>query len=139
MLGDPSRRRMLLGLLLMAGLLAALVLTLGLVLAFRFFRAADYPGAVTVSDRTRSQLLPAAYVQRTTAYRTADGFPAVYNWYSRTFDLGPEARAQSACITMERATTVWRLERVTTVTVCDSVRGRLIFVQRFLLVRFAQP
>jgi hypothetical protein len=139
MLADASHRRILLGLAIVSGVLVVLSLALGVGLTIRFLRAADYPGAVPVSDHTLSRLTPVIYFQRNTSYRTSDRFPDVYNWYSQTFDLGPEARAQSACITMERAAAWLVFERMTTVTVCDASTGRLIFVQRFVLVRLPRP
>jgi hypothetical protein len=139
MLANVTHRRMLLGLGLVAGMVLALGLAVGLGLGVRFFNAADYPGALPVSDHTLSKATNVFYYQRNTSYRTTDLFPEVYNWYSQTFDLGPEARAQSACITMERSGN-WMaiVESMITVTVCDTSQGRLIFVQRFMLLRFTR-
>ena len=100
-------------------------------------RAADYPGALLVSSHSIHAFSPELTVRTDSSYRTNDKFPIVYHWYSHRFDLGPEAGAHSACIIMERTSkSLGIVERSVGVTLCDTVNGRLIFVQRTFAVRY---
>ena len=127
--------------LALAGMLAivlgcALVSVVGLAVA-GFQRAGDYPGAQLVSSHSIHAFSPELTVRTDSSYRTNDKFPAVYHWYSKRFALGPEAGAHSACIIMERTSnSLGIVERSVGVTVCDTVNGRLIFVQRTFAVRY---
>lgn len=96
----------------------------------QLWRAADYPGSIRLSDHTNLNLLHLSF-RRDTSYRTKDEFPIVYNWYSSGQNLGPEERAQSNCILMERTFTVLHvIERYMGVMLCDTPNGRMIFVNR---------
>lgn len=95
------------------------------------YQAADYPGAMLVSDHTNYTGLT---IRRDTSYRTQDPFPDVYNWYSVGFSLGPEKAAQSNCIYMEESAEQLIFSRQMAVHVCDTVSGRLIFVQRTVTI-----
>jgi hypothetical protein len=134
--GAQGNRRLTLGLLLVAGIAAALVgaaVTLSLAQAYR---AADYPGSIRVSDHRLTKAGPHPHFRRNTSYRTSDPFPVVYNWYSSGFQLGPEVRAQSGCILMARSSTVMMIERSMSVTLCDTPNGRMIFVMRSISLRY---
>lgn len=93
-----------------------------------------YPNALVASSKHSYKLFP-PYLRRDTFYRTPDAFPAVYNWYSSRLGLGPEARAMSRCISMERSRRVLFVNRYVAATVCDTPNGRMIFVQRTLWLR----
>jgi hypothetical protein len=120
---------------LAAGLMLTLLVTFGVLALANQYRAADYPGAVLVSDHRMYKAVPRLYFRRDTSYRSSDPFPHIYNWYSRSFSLGPEARAQSACITLERADTIGVIQEYFSVTICDTASGRMMFVQRSYLLR----
>lgn len=124
------QRQLLIGLGLAAA--AALCLLAGLLAwaAVDLYRAADYPGTLRVADHSLYGAFPSPYWRRDTSYRSTADFPTLYNWYSQRFGLGPEARAESACITMLKSETVLILRRQTTVVVCDSQTNRLVFVTR---------
>ena len=133
-----SNRRLLFGL---AALLCIVLVFGGSVLAVwlvQYTRAADYPGAVLVADHTIYKGVPHIFMRRDTSYRTTDPFPNVYNWYSSAFDLGPETRAQSSCILMAKATTWLAIERQTSVMICDTPSGRMVFVMRSVGFRLRQ-
>ena len=102
------------------------------------YRASEYPGARLISDQNNVIYLPNFAWRRTTAYRTDDPFPKVYNWYSRRFELGPESHAQSNCILMARSATVgWGVEEQTSVTVCNTPTDRMMFVMRAFYIRYS--
>jgi hypothetical protein len=132
-------RRLLWGLLLLAVVVGAGALLGFLWLAARYQDAADYPGAARVAGQYIYKFSPNLTVRRDTAYRTADPFPNVYNFYSAGIELGPEAYAQSSCIQMSQAVTELRVfQRSMSVTVCDTPSGRLIFVMRSLSLRLSR-
>ncbi len=106
------------------------------VFVYQVHQAADYPGALLVSDHSLYKAFPNPHLRRDTSYRTTDSFPQVYNWYSTTFDLGPEARAQSACIVLEKAETWLVIEQTTSVMLCDASAGRMMFVMRSVTFRY---
>ncbi len=118
--------------------LGALCLTAGALgwAALEYQRAADYPGALQVADHNLYRLFPTPHLRRDTSYRSVADFPALYNWYSKRFRTGPEARAESACITLQSTEAVLLLERHTTVMLCDTGKDRLIFVTRALTLRW---
>jgi hypothetical protein len=124
----------------MLGLTAAVLLCAGASLAAigvtRFQQSANYPGALVVSAHNIYQVSPSLYVRRDTSYRTADALPEVYHWYSRGFDLGPEAGAHGSCIMLERSTSQFIVEQYVGVMVCDTPTGRMMFVQRSLSLRY---
>ena len=101
-------------------------------------QAGNFPGATLVADHTIYKGVPHIFMRRDTSYRTTDPFPNVYNWYSSAFDLGPETRAQSSCILMAKATTWLAIERQTSVMVCDTPSGRMVFVMRSVGLRLRQ-
>ena len=111
----------------------ALAMTYGVL---SLYQAADHPDAVLVADHNLYRWEPVLHFRRDTSYQAATEFPKLYNWYSRRFDLGPEARAESACITMEKADRVLLLEWVTTVMLCDTGEQRRIFVTRTFTLRY---
>jgi hypothetical protein len=95
------------------------------------YLAADYPGAAQISSETMVRYTPGLVVKRTNSYRSSDPFPAIYNWYSQRFDLGPEAHAQGNCILMARSfTSFWVLREQITVTLCSTPNGQMMFVTR---------
>jgi hypothetical protein len=130
-----ATRRVLIGAGLAAGLLIVMLGTLGMLAVAGQYQAADYPGAMLVADRTMYRASPALAVRRDTSYRSSDPFPTIYNWYSQSFNLGPEARAQSACITLERSSGWAIFHQYVGVTLCDTPNGRMMFVQRSFIVR----
>lgn len=132
----PAPRRLLIGIALLGGGLVCLVVAVlawGLV---NVYRAADYAGARLVADHSLYHVFPSVDLRRDTSYRSTAEFPQVYNWYSQRFGLGPEARAESACITMQKADALWIVRRETVVIVCDAGRERLIFVTRAFSLRW---
>lgn len=133
---SPRQQRLLLISLGVSGGLAACLLAaaLGWGVAFTY-QAADYPGALPMADHSLYRWTPALHWRRDTSYRSTAEFPELYNWYSQRFGLGPEARAESACITMQKADRVFILERLTTVMICDTGPDRLVFVTRAFTVR----
>ncbi len=128
------RRWLITGLIALALAAASLAALLGLA-AWHFYFAADYPGSARTSDHAIYGYAPLS-IRRDTAYLTTDEFPAVYNWYSVGFELGPEQRAQSGCILMARSqTTLGLLRNSMSVTLCDTPKGRMVFVMRHVQLR----
>lgn len=119
------------GIVLLAGLCALAGLA-----SSQLSQAADYPGATRLADDTLVRYTPSLVIRRTSSYRTSDPFPAVYNWYSQRFQLGPESHAQSNCILMARSyTTLWLFNEQVTVTVCGTPNGQMMFVSRSGVLR----
>src|SRR5262245_49301711 len=130
-----SRTLLRAGLLVAALVLLATLLSVGYVVV-RFRDAADYPGATRIAGNNLYRFWPHLSVRRDTTYRTSDPFPAVYNWYSSGFKLGPEAYALSNCIQMARSfTDFYVIERQMSVMVCDTPGARMMFVMRTLSLR----
>ncbi len=122
--------------LALAALAAGVVLASGAWLLVRYQNAADYPGASLMAGQNIYSLWPNPTVRRDSSYRTRDPFPAVYNFYSAGFQLGPEDYAESNCIQMARDFTDLRvIERHMSVTVCTTPSGPMIFVMRSLTLR----
>ncbi len=90
---------------------------------------ARYPDAMYVSDHANYAGLPRQF-RWDNAYRTTASFPEVYNWYSTTFDLGAENRANGRCIILEGTHDNFLTSRTTTVSLCNTPEGQLIFVSR---------
>lgn len=130
------QRPVLLSLAALAGLFACLLTVVVTFGALTIYRAADHPDAVQISDHSQYRWSPVLHLRRDTSYRALNEFPELYHWYSRRFELGPEARAESACITMERAEKVFLLETVTTVMLCDTGEARRIYVTRTFTLRY---
>jgi hypothetical protein len=113
-----------------AGLCVILLITGMLLVIFNQDReAARYPDAIRVSDHTNYAGLPRQF-RWDNAYRTTDPFPQVYNWYSTKFDLGAENRANGRCIILEGAHQTPLSNRTTTVSLCNTAEGQLIFISR---------
>ena len=128
------RARIALALLCLA---AGLCGTLSLLL-YRTYQAAEYPGATRVADQSLTFYAPNFVIRRTSVYRTDDPFPKVYNWYSNRFALGPESYAQSSCILMSKSSSrAWRLEEQMSVMICNTPTGRMMFVMRAFVLRYA--
>jgi hypothetical protein len=129
---SPKRNlgRVALGMVIVTTVALGLFVLAAIPSLLKVWRSADYPGASRLSDHSTYTLGHFSY-RRDTAYRTKDTFPVVYNWYSSGHNLGPEDRAQSNCITMERTfREFYILERSMGVTLCDTRNGRMIFVTR---------
>ena len=124
--------------LVAAGLAASIVLlALGAYVA-RYRAAADYPGAARMGGQDTYAVWPNPTVKRDTSYLSADPFAAVYNYYSAGFELGPESYAQSNCIQMARSfNDLVIIERHMSVMLCDTPRGRMIFVMRAVTLRLS--
>ena len=90
---------------------------------------AQYPGSVALTGHSNYASLPSQF-RWDNSYRTTDPFPVVYQWYSTTFELGAEARALGDCILLDGTTTAFVIERYTSVVLCDTPSGRLIYVTR---------
>ena len=90
-------------------------------------KVAQYPGSVALTGH--SKYAPSQF-RWDNSYRTTDSFPAVYQWYSTTFELGAESRALGDCILLDGTRRVFVVERYTSVVLCDTPAGRLIYVTR---------
>ncbi len=90
--------------------------------------AARYPGSRPIA--THSQYRLPSHIRWDDAYLTDDSFTAVYNWYSTTFNLGAEARANGDCIELDGSDAALNIERRTIVFLCNTPKGRTIFVTR---------
>jgi hypothetical protein len=113
----------------------ALALALILFLAW-YRRSADYPGALLLADQIVYRYSPALSIRTDSAYRSSDEVPAIYNWYSNGFHLGTEAHAQGGCVLLAKSFADFVLvERHMSVTLCDTPRGRMIFVMRTVSFR----
>ncbi|MFZ0547658.1 MAG: hypothetical protein WAM60_19580 [Candidatus Promineifilaceae bacterium] len=97
-------------------------------------QAARYPDADPISNHENYSGLPFNY-KWDNAYHTNDPFPAVYNWYSTGFNLGPEMRANGRCILMEGSEKHLAATRQTSVLLCDTPNGRMIYVSRSTFFR----
>lgn len=93
-------------------------------------QAAHYPGSIQLSSHDQVSVYPLSSYKQVTSYRTQDDFVSVYDWYSCGFNLGPEKQGQSGCIHMYDSHTEYGVSRIVSVTVCDTPKGRMIFVQR---------
>ena len=92
-------------------------------------KRAQYPGSVSLTGHSNYSALPSQF-RWDNSYRTTDSFPTVYQWYSTTFDLGAEARALGDCILLDGTKSAFVVERYTSVVLCDTPSGRLIYVTR---------
>lgn len=110
--------------------LAAAAVALAGAWIFQFRSAADYPGSLIISDHVLTAFIPHPVLRRDTSYRTADDFPTVYNFYSTSFDMGSERRAQSGCIHLDSTRSFVLVRHDISVTVCDTRNGRMVFVNR---------
>jgi hypothetical protein len=136
MFNRPPRRRTIA--IIAATLIVGLV-GLCAALSSTWYLAADYPGAELVSSETMVRTTAGLAVKRTNSYRSSDPFPAIYNWYSQRFDLGPESHAQGTCILMARSfTSFWLLREQITVTLCGTPNGQMMFVSRSSVLPYGQ-
>jgi len=118
----------------LAGVVAVLCLGAIVVLGIRQDRqAAHYPGAQLISSHSNYSRLPFRF-KWDNSYRTTDSFTAVYQWYSVTFDLGAETRAQGRCILLEGTDDYLLVRRHTNVILCNTATGQMIFVARHTLL-----
>ncbi len=92
-------------------------------------QAAQYPGSTPTSSHSNYKGLPMQY-RWDDAYRTTDNFAAVYNWYSITFDLGAEQRANGRCNYLEGTKKQFIAQRTISVFLCNTDEGQLIYVSR---------
>ena len=122
------------------GWAAAVGLVIGIIAAgaglLNYYSAADYPGSSIDADNSIIKGFPNPIFRRDTSYRTNDPFNKVFNHYSARFDLGAEAEAQSSCSHLHKDSEIIGLRRAMSVTICDTTKGRLIFVQRAVSLRF---
>ncbi|MEP7358243.1 MAG: hypothetical protein ABI847_13440 [Anaerolineales bacterium] len=131
-----SKEKLVWAILLGAGLVTAVILLALGAFVVRYRAAADYPGAELMAGQDTYAAWPNPTLKRDTSYLSNDPFPAVYNFYSAGFGLGPEAYAQSNCIQMARSfTDLLVIERHMSVMLCDTPRGRMIFVMRAVTLR----
>jgi hypothetical protein len=121
-----------------AAWVAVSVLSLGLILFLHWYRqSTDYPGALLRADDTIYKLSPTLSIRRDSTYLSGDRFNVVFNWYSSGFNLGPESYAQSGCALMARSFSDFNfIERQMSVMVCDTPKGRLIFVMRSMALKW---
>ncbi|MCA9942209.1 MAG: hypothetical protein KC449_01945 [Anaerolineales bacterium] len=102
----------------------------GLVALVKHDRAlVRYPGSTAVAMHSNYGSLPRSYNWDDT-FRTDDSFHAVYEWYSVTFDMGAESRANGSCILLETDNEYFLVKRFMTVTICGAAEGQLVFVDR---------
>jgi hypothetical protein len=120
------------------GTVAALFLfglALAAILAIKQERLATrYPGSVPIASHSNYSGLPSRFRWDDT-YRTTDNFNDVYNWYSVTFELGAESRANGRCLLLEGTQNQLFLERSINVFLCNAPNGQTIFVSRFTAVQ----
>ena len=129
------RRRVIAGLVTLA--LAALLCVALFLPLYQFSTAIAYPGATDVAAQSLTLFTPNFALRRTAVYLTNEPFNKVYTWYSTTFELGPEAYAQSNCILMSKSSTIgWGFEQQMSVTVCNTPKDQMMFVMRTLLFRY---
>ncbi len=115
------------GLFVLLGLTAVIAFAVILLQTDR--EAARYPKSEPISNHENYSGLPFSY-KWDNAYRSTDPFPAVYNWYSTGFDLGPEMRANGRCILMEGSRKQLGSTRHMSVMLCDTPEARMIYVSR---------
>ena len=135
MRGAASEKVVWVVLLLALAALAAAALGAGIFVA-RYRAAADFPGAQLMAGQDTASWWPNPTVKRETSYLTSASFPTVYNFYSSGFALGPEIYAQSNCIQMAKNfVDAFVIKRTMSVMLCDTHKGRMIFVMRALTLQ----
>ena len=91
--------------------------------------AARYPGSILLSEHNNYSGFP--YMFRwDNSYQTNDTVNKVYNWYSITFDMGAESKANGSCIYLEDSFVRLRIQRTMSVFICGTKDGQLIYVSR---------
>jgi hypothetical protein len=96
--------------------------------------ATKYPGSIPIASHSNYSGLPSRFRWDDT-YRTTDNFTDVYNWYSVTFELGAESRANGRCLLLEGVQDQILLQRSMTVFLCNTPGGQTIFVSRFITIQ----
>ena len=94
---------------------------------------ARYPGATAVSSHSNYSGLPFEY-RWDDSYLVRDNFTAVYQWYSITFNLGAESRANGDCIELDGESTQLRVKRTINVMLCTTPVGQRVYVTRITAV-----
>ncbi len=94
--------------------------------------AVHYPGAEKITNHDVIRVFPNFFYRQDASFRSQDDFNSVFNWYSTGFHLGPEKTAQSGCSHMYNSEILYLVQRIISVTVCDTINGRMVFVQRTL-------
>lgn len=122
-------RNLLLGCGTAAAIAAVLFIGALLLLFARDRQAAQYPGATAISSHSNYKGLPFEYKWDDT-YLTGDNFTAVYNWYSITFNLGAEMRANDRCILLAGTNPQLVSKRHLSIMLCNTPSGQMIFVSR---------
>ena len=119
-------------------LLLGLIYSGGAFLASRLTRQAlQYPGSTLMSEHQIRHLFPNPTFKQSNSFLTQDDFPAVFNWYSFYFTLGGERQAQSGCTHLYGSRPIFILRQTTSVTLCDTPDGRMIFVQQTSSLRWS--
>ena len=95
----------------------------------RDMQSARYPGSLPLSNHSNYKGLPFEY-RWDNSYRTSDNFTDVYKWYSITFELGAEARANGECILLEGTNARLGVSRHISVFLCRTHFGQMIYVTR---------
>jgi hypothetical protein len=133
---DPATRRIVSGSLIAVGLGLALIGAMAFRLVNLYREAADYPGALLLSADDSYRLLPFPMYRRGVTYRSTAPFDDIYHWYSSGHHLGPEKRAMGACIQMvDSGDSLLIVETDMSVVLCDTPKGRMIFVTRTVTLR----
>lgn len=114
--------------------LAACFATTATLLWLRDYQAGTYPGARQLSGQTGFTWLPTPHYRLNGSYRSSDAFPDIVNWYQTQLGVGAEAQAQGGCSHLFGRQHRFLLNQSASVTVCETSRGRLIFVQRVTTV-----
>jgi hypothetical protein len=122
-----------------AGAGLALVGLAAILWAAALYRGAVYPGAHQISDNLSYKFGRSLYIRRDTMYRTDDSFAKIYQWYSTTFETGPEKRGMGSCNDLERSRTWLIFQQDVSITLCDTLEGRMMFVMRSVSLRRARP
>lgn len=95
---------------------------------------ARYPGAAAISSHSNYTGLPFEY-RWDDSYLIRDNFTAVYQWYSITFNLGAEARANGDCIQLDSQQTQLMVKRTVNVLLCNTPDGQRAYVTRITAVQ----
>lgn len=134
--GNESRynQKILTGCTILIGIFTFSLFAL-LIFAFNLDRqSAQYPGSIPISEHSNYRGLPRQYRWDNT-YRTGDSFTRVYNWYSATFGLGAESRANGKCILLEGVNQQLVVNRQISVLLCNTGDTQMIYVSRFTTFR----
>jgi len=89
---------------------------------------AQFPGSELIADHSKYKF-PKLY-RWDDAYATQAPIDQVYQWYSITFDLGPEKAANSGCSLLEDVKTNFLAQRYFGVLICETGDERLMYVTR---------